>query len=212
MDAASTGSVATTFGSTIAAVRRVSSARVVGCGNTSDPFECSGADHARLDISTEVATVFADVASDGSVRRLIVPVTIHGNAENGFFSESSWLLDDGVGVPSSEGTVELSTTIQGVTAVPECNTEATILLAFGTFLPHPSVLNTLSTNPTVSGELRGEEDVFVEGSDGGEVTLDAEVVVTQALALSNEVGLVGFEELVDVTSGRVVHGVGTGSP
>jgi hypothetical protein len=106
----------------------------------------------------------------------------------------------------------LSTAVERVTTRPEGEAVCTVLLSFGTFLPHPSVLHALSTDPTVDAELRGEEGVFVVGGDGGEVTLDSEVVVVEAVAFGDEVGLAGFEELVDVTSGGVVHGVGTSCP
>jgi hypothetical protein len=212
LDTRSASSVHTTFRSTIALIRRVTSARVVGGGNTANPFESSGADHARLDVGVHVATIFANVAVNWGRGVLIIPVTVDSDAENSFLSESSRLHDNRVGVPGSKSTIELSTTVEGVATAPERETVAAVQLTFRTFSPAPSILHALSTNPAIDAELCSKERVFVSGCDCGEVTLNAKVVVVETVTFSDEVGLVGFVELVNVAGSRVVHRIGASSP
>ena len=212
LDASSVGTVHGTFRSSSTGVGRVSSTRVVGGRNTTDPFKSNSTNHTSLDVSLIEATIFADVTTNDSIGILISPGTSESDAHDGFFREGSWLHDDVFSIPSSVGAIELSTSIQSITTTPECNAKSAICLTFRTFHPLPSISKALSTNPTISSKFPGEEVVFISRSDCSEVTLDTEVVVVIASLASDEVRLGAVEELVNVSSLGVVQGVCTSSP
>lgn len=212
MDTASTSCISSAFRSSVTIVASVTSARVVGLGNTTDPFKGSTTDHTRENLGVFEVTVFTDVTTDRRVRSLISPVAIDIDTHDSFFSLGSGLHDNRISIPVGVSAVELSTTVERVAARPEGHTESSVLLTFRTFCPFPGVLHALSANPTVSSEFGGKEGVLGSSREGSEVTSNSEVISVQARTLSDKVRFVGLEEFVDMTSGRIVQGVGPSCP